>query len=222
MLNFDAILQYLPGIPTAIANTALLALLTTAISFVVGFFGGVARGRGSTPVRVFLKIYVEVMRNVPLLVVLYIIYFALPQIGWRASGFVAASIALTLNSIAYMIEIFRAGLAAVPAGQFIAARSQGMTTMQQYRFVIGPQLLRISYGPLGNQIIGILIGTSLASLVTVEEITAWMDATGAASFRYFEAFLITGGIYLTLCQAVNAIRLIVGRVLFGTQRRDAR
>lgn len=222
MLNFGAIAPYLAGIPAAVVNTLLLAGLTTLISLVFGMAGALARGRGGRFVRTALGFYVEVMRNVPLLVLLYIVYFALPQFGWRVSGFTAACTALTLNSTAYIIEIFRSGLLAIPAGQFAAARSQGMNALQLYRFVIGPQVLRIAYAPLGNQIIAILIGTSLASLVTVEEVTAWMDATGASSFRYFEAFLITGGIYLALCQAINVLRLIVGHILFGAAARSAR
>jgi His/Glu/Gln/Arg/opine family amino acid ABC transporter permease subunit len=220
-LNFNAIRPYLANIPDAVGTTLALSVVVIVASVVVGAAGAVFRARGPWWVRTLLGVYVEVMRNIPVLVILYVVYFALPQLGLRFSGFNAAAIALTLNAGAYMVEIFRSGLIAIPRGQFEAANSQGMTAVQLYRHVVLPQVLEMVYAPLGNQVIAIVIGTSLASLVTVTDVTAWMEEAGASSFRYFEAFLITGGIYLVLCQSINLARLMVGRRIFR-QHRQAR
>ncbi len=122
----------------------------------------------------------------------------------------------------YMMEIFRSGLIALPRGQLEAASSQGMTMMQSFRYIVFPQVLRTVYAPLGNQLIAIVIGSSLASVVTVGELTAWMGTAGAASFRYFEIFLVVAASYFVLCQSINIARVIVGKILFGRQDRAMR
>jgi His/Glu/Gln/Arg/opine family amino acid ABC transporter permease subunit len=213
-LNFYAIAPYLSDLPEAIGITLWLSVVVIILSTALGFVGAVLRTKSNAAVRYVLIGYVEVMRNVPLLALLYIFYFSLPQLGLRLSGFTCAVLAISLNSTAYMIEIFRAGLSAIPSGQFEAAHSQGMRTVQIYRFVVLPQLLRIVYAPVGNQVIACVIGTSAASIVTVSEVTAWMESTGASTFRFFEVFLIIAVIYLVLCQAINFTRVLIGRLLF--------
>ena len=192
------------------------------LSGVLGVPGALARRSCWRAVRFLMGAYVEVLRNVPLLVVLYIVFFSLPHLGLRLNGFMSALVALTLNSTAYMTEIFRAGLIAVPRGQHEAAASQGMTRFEAFRLVVFPQVLRVVYGPLGNQLIGIVLGSSLASVVTVAEITSWMGTAGSATFRYFEIFVVAGGVYLVICQAINLARVVVGRMLFGRQLAAAR
>jgi len=158
--------------------------------------------------------YVEVMRNTPLLVILYIIYFAGPGMGVRLSSFAAAVIGLSLNSAGYMAEILRAGLIAVSTGQFEAADAQGFSRLQTFRYIIFPQVFRTIYAPLGNQIIAVILASSLASAVAVDEVTSWMQTTGSTSFRFFETFVVAAVVYLVLCQLVNLGRLALGRLLF--------
>jgi polar amino acid transport system permease protein len=213
-LNFYAIAPYLRELPEAIGITLWLSVVVIVLSTGFGFVGAILRTKSGAFVRYALIGYVEVMRNVPLLALLYIFYFSLPQLGVRLSGFTCAVLAITLNSTAYMIEIFRGGLSAIPNGQFEAAHSQGMRTVQIYRFIILPQLLRIVYAPVGNQVIACVIGTSAASIVTVPEVTAWMESTGASTFRFFEVFLVIAATYLVLCQAINFARVLIGWLLF--------
>jgi polar amino acid transport system permease protein len=213
-LNFYAIEPYLRELPNAIGITLWLSAIVILLSIAFGLVGAILRTKSNAFVRCLLIGYVEVMRNVPLLALLYIFYFSLPQLGIRLSGFTCAVIAITLNSTAYMIEIFRGGLSAIPNGQFEAANSQGMRTVQIYRFIIFPQLLRIVYAPVGNQIIACVIGTSAASIVTVSEVTAWMESTGASTFRFFEVFLVIAVIYLVLCQVINFARVLIGWLWF--------
>jgi polar amino acid transport system permease protein len=158
------------------------------------------------------------MRNTPLLVILYFVYFVVPTLGLRLSSFNSALIALSLNSGAYMAEILRAGLIAVPHGQFEAAASQGMTMLQTLRHIVFPQVFRTIYAPLGNQFIAVILASSLASAIAVNEVAAWMQTAGATSFRFFETFVAAAVVYLVMCQAVNLTRIGVGRWLFPATR----
>lgn len=220
--NMQAIMPYLGALPAAMWATFSLSVLTALISGVLGIFGALARRSSLRPVRFLIGFYVEAMRNIPLLIVLYLVFFSLPTLGLRLDGYYSALIALTLNSTAYMTEIFRSGLIALPRGQFEAAAAQGLTSVQTMRYVVLPQILRTIYAPLGNQLIAIVIGSSLASVVAVDELTAWMGTAGSASFRYFEAFLVVAAAYLVLCQGINLARIAVGRRLFGRLDRAMR
>jgi polar amino acid transport system permease protein len=213
-LIFRTVFPYLDELPDAILVTLWLSLLTIAFSFAIGVAGALARRGRSRALRFAGAAYVEFMRNTPLLVLLYLIYFAIPQLGLRVSGFSSAVVALTLNSGAYMTEILRGGLLAIPRGQYDAAHSQGMTGWQTFNHIVFPQVLRVIYAPLGNQFIQIVLGSSLASVVAVNDITSWMQTTGSATFRYLETFVVAGFVYVAMCQLINAGRIATGRLLF--------
>jgi polar amino acid transport system permease protein len=213
--NLRTVVPYLGGLPEAAMVTVEVSVLTIVLSLGIGIGGVLLRRSRHPPLRVLGAAYVELMRNTPLLVLLYLVYFGLPQLGFRVSGFQSALIALTINSGAYMTEIFRGGLAAISRGQYEAALSQGMTPAQTFRHVIFPQVFRIVYAPLGNQFIQVVLGSSLASVVAVNDVASWMQTAGSATFRYFETFLVAGIVYVGLCQAINLARIATGRILFG-------
>lgn len=212
--NLKAVYPFLDKLPPAILLTVELTVLTIFLSMILGVVFALFRRSGSVVLRTIGSVYVEVLRNMPLIVLVYLIYFGMPEVGWVPSGFVCAIIAMTLNSGAFMTEIFRAGLIAIPKGQYEAARSQGMTWFQMFRFVIFPQILRTAYAPLGNQFIGVIMASSIATVITVEEVTSWMSNTGAVTYRYFETFAVAAVVYLVLCQITNLGRVVVGRYLF--------
>ena len=217
MYEFDlaGLLSYVEPLPRAMVMTLWLSLLAIFLAIAIGLVGALCRTSKSVALRFVGAAYVEVLRNIPLLVVIYLIYFGLAQIGLRVDGFNSALLALALNAGAYMTEIFRGGLVAIPRGQYEAGRSQGMTAIQLYRFVVFPQMFRIIYAPLGNLVIGVVIGSSLASVIGVEEVTTWMRRAGDGTFRYLEAFFATGVLYLILAQAINLGRLLTGRWLLS-------
>ena len=209
------ICPYLGDLQRAALLTLSLSLLAIVISIALGAGVAVMRRSRSRPLRFLGAAYVEVMRNTPLLVILYIVYFAAPSIGLRLSSFNAALIGLSLNSAGYMAEILRAGLIAVAPGQFEAVQAQGFTALQGLRHVILPQVFRTIYAPLGNQVIAVILASSLASAVAVDEVASWMETVGSTSFRFFETFVVAAVVYLVLCQAVNLLRLAIGRALFA-------
>jgi len=217
-----AIASYFTQLPLALAGTLELSLLTIAIGLGIGIVGALCRTSRVAALRVAGRVYVEVLRNLPLLIVIYLVYFGLAELGWRISNFNSALIALSFNTGAYMTEVLRGGLAAIDRGQYLAARSQAMSTTQVYRYVIFPQMFRIIYAPLGNLFISVVLGSSLASVIGVEEVMNWVLDTGNDSFRYLEAFLVGGAVYLSLAQTINIGRLLIGRALLRHQAPGAR
>jgi His/Glu/Gln/Arg/opine family amino acid ABC transporter permease subunit len=214
--NLRAILPYIGSLPGAIGTTLWLSILAIVFSMVVGVFGALARTHRLRVLRAVGATYVEVLRNIPLLILLYLVYFGSSQAGWRITAFTASVISLTLHSGAYMTEVFRGGLQAIPKGQYEASASQGMTSFQTLRHIVAPQVFRAIYPALGNLFIGVLLGSSLASVVTVFDLSNWMWVTGSTTFRFFETFLVAGFVYIVLCQIVNVARLIVGQRVFGS------
>ncbi|WP_416260277.1 amino acid ABC transporter permease [Gibbsiella quercinecans] len=210
--DLSALGSFLPHLPSAIANTLTLTFAVCVGITIFGVMGALARTHSSQLVRALMASYVEIMRNVPLLVILYLVYFTLAQVGLRIGGYWSAFIALTLNGTAFTTEIFRAGFATVPRGQYEAANALGLSRWQSFSMVIAPQAIRTVYAPLGNQYVATVLGTSLASVISVGELTDWMGTAGSYSSRYLEAFVVIGALYLLICQVVNVMRIVIGRV----------
>ena len=211
--SLQALTSYFGLLPLAIGMTMLLTIETIALSLVLGMTGALSRRSDYLLLRFAASVYVEVFRNVPVLVLIYIIFFGLAQVGLRISNYYSVLIALTLNASAYMTEIFRGGLIAIPNGQYLAGKSQGMSHVQLFRYIILPQVMRIIYRPVGNQFIAIVIASSLAAVIGVEDVASWMFSVGNDTFRYMESFLVAGLIYVALAQSINVSRILLGRTL---------
>ncbi|HUK11201.1 MAG TPA: amino acid ABC transporter permease [Stellaceae bacterium] len=220
--TIEAIASYFGKLPLAIAHTLELSILTILLGLVLGIGGALCRTSRAPVLRLLGRVYVELLRNLPLLIVIYLVYFGLAQLGLRIGNFESALIALTLNTGAYMTEVLRGGLAAIDRGQYLAARAQAMSTVQVYRYVVFPQMFRIIYAPLGNLFISVVLGSSLASVIGVEDVMTWVHIVGNESFRYLEAFLVGGAVYVSLAQLINLSRLLVGRALLRHQAPGAR
>lgn len=216
--SLRAIVPYLGDLELAVVGTVTISLATIVISLLIGLFFAILRQNRSKAVRVLATAYVEFFRNTPLLVVLYFIYFMMPSVGLKLSPFQSGLVGMSLHFGAYMTEILRAGLIAVPNGQYEAGHSQGMTNWQILRHVVLPQVFRTIYAPLGNQLINVILGSSLCSAIAVNEIASWMQTAGSDTFRYFETFLIAAIVYAVLCQTINVTRIFVGRALFPDNR----
>lgn len=198
-------------------TTLVLSLQAIAGALVLGTIVAFGRVSSNRHLRIAAGCYVELLRNIPLLVLLYFIYFLLPALGLRFSPFVSALIGMALHESAYMTEILRAGLVAVPVGQYEAAQSQGMTRWQLQRHIVLPQVFRTIYAPLGTQFTMVIIASSLASAISVNEVTGWMQTVGADTFRFFDVFLIAAMVYIVLSQLVNLLHMLVGRLLFRAE-----
>ena len=177
-------------------------LLTTLLLTVLGFVGALLLGTTMavfrvcpiTPLRVVGTVYVEFFRNVPLLTLLILIVFGLPDIGLLFPLFWCGVLGLVLAGSAFICETVRSGINTISVGQSEAARALGMSFGTQLRLIILPQAFRTMVQPLVNNFIGILIGSSLASAVGVSDIT---NVTQQLNIRYAEAvvlFLLSGAV----------------------------
>jgi polar amino acid transport system permease protein len=196
---FDArvMAEYLPKIVEGFFLTIWLALLIVACGLALGLVLAVLRSLGVRPLNWLIVFAVDLFRALPPLVIIVLLYFGLPSAGLSLSGFAATWLSLTLVLAAFAEEIFWAGIAAVPKGQWEAARSTGLGFLAALRHVVLPQAIRITIPPLTNRTIAITKGTALASVVAVAEILG--AAQTGVSFSYNPSPLTLGAIaYLVL------------------------
>ena len=142
--------------------------------------------------------YVELVRGIPLIVLLSVVYYGLPALGVTLAGFASAVLALGLYSAAYTSEIVRGGLSSVPNGQLEAARSLGLSRLQALRYVVLPQAWRVALPALGNEFVSLILGSSLASAVTLQELFAEGKYITNATYRQFEVYAVLALVYFLL------------------------
>lgn len=200
------------------ARAALLALEVTvlafALAFVLGLAGASARRSRLRPVRLVASVYVEVIRNTPVLLQVFVAYFALPSAGLPLSRFQAGVVALGINVGAYLTEILRAGVESVPRAQREAAQVLALNRVQTFRHVVLPQALRNVYPAVVNQFIQILLGTSLLSAISLPELTGTAESLNSQTLLTTQVFTISLVIYLLLTNAVAALASGFARVAF--------
>jgi polar amino acid transport system permease protein len=196
-LNWEVMAQYAPRIVEGFFVTVHLAAVIVLAGLCAGLLLAVIRTFRIRAVNFFIVLAVDVLRAVPPLVLIMILYFALPTVGVRFSGFVATWLALAAILAAFAEEIFWAGILAVPRGQWEAARSTGLSFMQAMNHVVLPQAVRLTIPPLTNRTIAITKGTALGATVAVGEIL--YQAQTGYSFSYNPSPLTLGAIaYLIL------------------------
>ena len=191
----DLFVRSLPLLAQGLAITVVIGVSAFLLGSVLGFLLALARMFGNRVLRSLAVVYVSIIRGTPLLVQILIIYFGLPQVGIRLEPIPSAILALTLHAGAYLSEDFRSGFLAVDKGQWEAASSIGMTFVQVLRRIILPQAVRIVTPPVGSRFISLMKDTSLASVVTVVELTRVAERVGSATFRYMEMFIIVAILY---------------------------
>jgi His/Glu/Gln/Arg/opine family amino acid ABC transporter permease subunit len=188
-------------------TTLTLSALGLCLAIIVGVVVGTAGASPRKALRGCAAAYVEVMRNIPLLVHMYVWYIALAFL--QLPPFACAVAALTLYSGAYVAETVRAGLGAVPYGQRLAALATGLTPRQALLLVIYPQALRIVTPSLANVFSQLIKDSSLASVITVAEMTYQAAAIEGQTFRTFEIYITIALLYLALVTAVSYALLLV-------------
>ncbi|HIC7208236.1 amino acid ABC transporter permease [Burkholderia stabilis] len=210
---FDLFVRSLPLLESAVTMTVFLGLSSFVLGSALGLAVALARVSSIRSLRGIAFAYVSVFRGTPLLVQILLIYFGLPRYGITLEPVPAALLALTLFSAAYLSENFRSGINAVDRGQWEAAHSLGMNYWKMMWRVILPQGLRIAIPPVGSRMIALIKDTSLASTITVVELTRVADQVGASTFRYMEMFLMVGLIYWVINQILTIVQTIFeGRV----------
>ena len=214
LASWSTVLAHGPQWLGALWLTISMSILGFAGAFVLGVLGAQARRSRIRVFRIAASVYVEVIRNTPVLLQIFMIYFALPQLGIRLSAFEAAAGALAINAGAYLTEIIRAGLQAVPRGQLEAARSLGLAPSDTFRSVVFPQALRTVYPPVINQFIQLILGSSLASQIAIKEITNTAQTINSQTLLTMQVFAVALVLYLILSNITAVLADVVARRAF--------
>jgi polar amino acid transport system substrate-binding protein len=194
----ELVRQTLPLLLSSAGMTVLLSCAAFPLAVAAGLAVAVGRLYGPMWLRPLLTGYVEVLRGTPLMLQLYAIFFLLPKIGLALPALAAAIIGLALNYSAYESEIYRAGLKAVPLGQFEAALSLGLTKWQALRHVLVPQAVRIVMPPVTSDFIALFKDTSVCSAITVIELTKRYSVLALSTGRIVELAVVTAVLYLCM------------------------
>lgn len=207
-MKFDYLLivHSLPVLVAGAGVTIKITILSVGIGLVIGAMVALGRLAQGRLIKIVTTVYVDCIRGTPLLVQLFIIYFALPTVvGQRINPFVAAISACSINCGAYIAEIFRAGIQSIDKGQFEAGRSLGMNWTQTMRHVILPQALKRIIPPLGNEFIAMLKDSSLVSVIGFSELTREGQLIIARTYGSFEIWLTVAFIYLVMTFVISRL-----------------
>ena len=210
--EYPALLLYGLRLTLGVSLSALL------LSVVFGTLLGVIRSIGLPVLGALGNAFVELVRGIPLIVLLSVVYYGLPALGLTLGGFPSAVLALGLYSAAYTSEIVRGGLSSVPTGQLEAARSLGLSRVQSLRFVVLPQAWRVALPALGNEFVSLILGSSLASAVTLQELFAAGKYITNATYRQFEVYAVLALVYFLLTFTLTRLVRLAERRLSRGER----
>lgn len=186
--------------------TIQITVMAVGCGFFIGMIAALANLSRFRIVRLLVKCYVELFRGTPLLVQIFMIYFALPMvIGQSINPYVAAVTACSINSGAYVSEIFRAGIQSIDKGQMEAGRSLGLTWAQTMRYIVMPQAFKAIIPPLGNEFIAMMKDTSLVSVIGFEELTRRGQLIIARTYGSFEIWTAVAIIYLIMTLSISQL-----------------
>ncbi|MCI6284361.1 amino acid ABC transporter permease [Selenomonas sp.] len=204
--NFDLIATSFPLLLLGAGITIKITAMSVALGIFIGLFVGIARICRVRPLRWIAAVYVDFFRGTPLLVQIFLFYFAVPVItGQRIDPYVAAVGSCGINSGAYIAEIVRAGIQSIDDGQMEAGRSLGMTWTQTMRYIIVPQAMKRVIPPLGNEFIALLKDSSLVSVIGFEELTRRGQLIIAKTYASLEIWFSVAIIYLIMTLTISRL-----------------
>jgi polar amino acid transport system permease protein len=204
VFQFNVVWEHFPELLDGARLTIQLSAAAMALGLCLAILCAYGQSAGSRPVRWLVAAYVELIRNTPFLVQIFIFYFSLPVIGLRLSANQAALLAMTINLGAYACEIVRAGIEAIPRGQVEAARALGLKRLQIFRFIILFPALKTVYPALASQFILLMLASSVVSTISAVELTAITNSLQSTTFRSFEFYFVATGLYLVMALGFRA------------------
>lgn len=194
--------------------TLLLSIIAMVGGLLIGILCAAGRTYGPIWLRRIVGAYVEIIRNTPLIVQLFLIFFGLPSFGLRLDGLTAAMIALVINLGAYTTEIVRAGLEAVPKAQVEAGHSLGLSGLQVFRYIIVFPALKAMFPALASQFVLLMLATSVASQISVQDLFHAASIVQSRTFRDFEVYTVIGVLYLALAIGFRGLFALIYRLVF--------
>ncbi len=214
-LQFTPILARFPELLAGLGLTLGLSLTGIVCGAALGLSAAWARTAGPKLLKWVVALYVELIRNTPFLVQLYIIFLGLPALGFRLTAVQAGMLAMTINLGAYSTEIFRAGIESVHRSQIEAGLALALTRVQIFRHVILKQAVARVWPSLVSQFILIMLTSSVCSFVSVEELSGAAYTIQSDTFRSFEVYILVGAIYLSVAVVMKVALAVLGGRLFG-------
>ena len=212
---YKILVKYFPLLIKGLGMTLLLSLLTVVFGAIVGFLISLLTMSKNKVLKFIGNAYVEVIRGIPLLLQLFVIYLAMPN---TVSKFVSATLALVINSGAYVAEIFRAGIQAVDKGQEEAARSLGLNRMQTMYKIILPQAIKNILPAIGNEYVTVIKETSLASSFYLGELMTAQLLIGTVTYLYLEAYIAVAIFYFISTFSLSKLIKLVERRLNASDK----
>ena len=211
-VNFELMQSAFPLLIAGACITVEITALTVFFGMVIGICVSLIRMSDFKILRWMGNVYVDFIRGTPLLIQIFLVYFALPSIiGHRVDAYFAAISACSINSGAYVAEVFRGGIQSIDVGQMEAGRSLGMTWWQTMRYIILPQAFKRIIPPLGNEFIAMLKDSSLVSVIGFEELTRRGQLIIARTYASFEIWMAVAIIYLILTFTVARLTGLLER-----------
>jgi polar amino acid transport system permease protein len=217
--QFGQVVGYLPYLAAGAWISLQLAVLAFSGGMVIGLVGAACLTFGDRVSAGLVRGYVTFFTNTPQLVQIYFLYFALPSLGIVLSPFVCVLIAMTVNAGAYLTEIQRAGFLSVRRSELDAAETLGMSRVQTVWYVIAPHVVRTLYRALSSHFVHMTLGSSMAAIFGVEELSGRAMNVTATTFRAIEIFVMTGALYVVLTVIVSFLLAAVGRYGFRVRMR---
>jgi cystine transport system permease protein len=199
-------LDSFPYVLSGIGYTLLIALVSMVMGLIIGFFLALARTSSLRILQWPARMYISFMRGVPILVILFLLYFGFPVIGIEFSAVQAALIGFSLNSAAYMAEILRSSLSSVDIGQWESSKALGLSYWQSMKRIILPQSVRIAIPPLSNVLMDLIKASSLAAMITVPEIFQKARIVGAREYDLLTLLILVALIYWAICSVMTVLQ----------------
>lgn len=205
-MRFDLLQPYIPMFQSGLAVTCEITAAALAIAFALGALIAVGKVLPCRPLRAVLGFYTSVFRGVPLIVLLFLVYFATPQLtGYKIDMFTASVLTLGLNGSATVSETLRGGIEGVDAGQYDAARSIGLPYSKMMRLIVIPDALHSVAPALVNEIITVLKSSSLVATIGLTDMMRAAQSVQALTYRAFEPFLAVAVVYYLIVMALVAV-----------------
>lgn len=219
-MNFDIqfALSMLPIALEAIPMTILVAISACIGASLLGFSLEMLR-RSNRYLGWFIRFVIDFIRSTPALVQIYFFYFVLPFYGVTMPALAVGIVGLSIYYSGYLAEVFKAGIEAIPSGQFEAAKAIGLNRLDATIFVIAPQMLRNIAAPMGSYFVGILKSTPYLAVIGVNEMLGASMQVASDTFRYGEPMAIVGIVFLILAVSIaQLVRLLEERLLLSSRR----
>lgn len=213
-LHFGDLLPYWDTILAGVIFTIVLTAISTVFGIALGIFCAWTRTFGPAWAGTISTCYIELIRNTPFIVQLFFIFFGLPALGVKLTETTAAFLAMTINLGAYSAEIIRAGIMAVPKGHIEAGDSLAMSRLETFRHIVLKQAFQKVYPALCSQIIIVMLGSSVVSQISAEDLTYAANFVQSRNFRAFEVYVVAALIYLALAILARMILRGIGRIAF--------